>query len=186
MDNGRFVGDKRFRRRTENTGSNSAAESNPLYSPDGKWIGFLVSDDPPRWAGYRRIALIPAGGGAVKLLAETFDAQPNVIDWSSDGKSIYFSETRGTATRLYSIDVGSNAITELNNGNDVIGGLSLNRIAACLASQCRIQTRLRKLTSAVFKSFRTGSGESSQFGFTQIAAWKERSFDVEKLGRVGC
>ncbi|MGI8918314.1 MAG: prolyl oligopeptidase family serine peptidase [Pyrinomonadaceae bacterium] len=104
----------------------TAAESNAVVSPDGKWIGFLVSDDPPRWAGYRRVALIPAGGGAVKLLAETHDAQPNVIDWSADGKNIYFSETRGTVTRLYSIDVGSNAITELNKGDDVIGGLTLN------------------------------------------------------------
>ena len=103
-----------------------AAESNPVFSPDGKSIAFLISDDPPRWAGYRRIALIPAGGGAVKLLAETFDAQPNVIDWSADGKNMYFSETRGTVTRLYSIDVGSNAITELNKGDDVIGGLTLN------------------------------------------------------------
>ena len=105
----------------------TAAESNPSYSPDGKWIAFLVSDDPPRWAGYRRIALIPAGGGAVKLLSETFDAQPNVIDWSADGKLIYFSETRGTFTRLSAIDVGSNAITELNKGNEVIGGVSLNQ-----------------------------------------------------------
>ena len=104
----------------------SAAESNPFYSPDGKWIGFLISDDPPRWAGYRRIALIPTSGGTVKQLAETFDAQPNVVDWSADGKSIYFSETRGTVTRLYSIDVGSNAITELNKDDDVIGGLTLN------------------------------------------------------------
>ena len=105
----------------------TAAESNPTYSPDGKSIAFLVSDDPPRWAGYRRIALIPAGGGPVKLLSETFDAQPNVIDWSADGKLIYFSETRGTFTRLYAIDVGSNAITELNKGNEVIGGVSLNQ-----------------------------------------------------------
>lgn len=105
----------------------SAAESNPSYSPDGKWIAFLVSDDPPRWAGYRRIGLIPAAGGAVKLLAETFDAQPNVVDWSADGKRIYFSETRGTLTRLSAMDVGSNTITEINKGKEVIGGVSLNK-----------------------------------------------------------
>lgn len=105
----------------------SAAESSPVHSPDGKWIAFLVSDDPPRWAGYRRIALIPAGGGTPKLLAETFDAQPNVVNWSADGKQIYFSETRGTVTRLCAINVTSSAITELNKGSEVIGGLSLNR-----------------------------------------------------------
>ncbi len=34
----------------------NASESNPLFSPDGKWISLIASDDPPRWAGYRRIA----------------------------------------------------------------------------------------------------------------------------------
>lgn len=105
----------------------NAAESGPRYSPDGKWLLFLVSDDPPRWAGYRRMAVIPTGSGPIKLLAETFDAQPNVIDWSADGKKIYFGETRGTVSRIYSLDVNSNAITELNKGNEVISGTSLNR-----------------------------------------------------------
>lgn len=105
----------------------NAAESNPKYSPDGKSLLLVVSDDPPRWAGYRRMAIVPNAGGPVKLLAETFDAQPNVIDWSADGKRIYFAETKGTVSRLYYLDVNSNSISELNKGNEVIGGPSLNR-----------------------------------------------------------
>src|SRR5215208_1549558 len=66
----------------------TAAENGPVYSPDGKWIALSISDDPPRWAGYERLALIPATGGTPRLLAETFDTQPNVIDWSADGKRI--------------------------------------------------------------------------------------------------
>ena len=104
----------------------NAAESGPTFSPDGKWISFLVSDDPPRWAGYRRIAVIPADGGAPRLLAETFDAQPGVIDWSNDGKRLYFVETRGTVSRLATIDVASGAVTDLNKGNEVLGAVSLN------------------------------------------------------------
>ena len=105
----------------------NAAESGPKYSPDGKSLLFLVSDDPPRWAGYRRLAVVATGGGPVKLLAESFDAQPNVIDWSADSKKIYFGETKGTVSRIYSLDVNSSAITELNKGNEVISGPSLNR-----------------------------------------------------------
>lgn len=105
----------------------NASEADPAFSPDGKWISFTVSDDPPRWAGYRRIAVIPAGGGAPKLLTETFDAQPGVIDWSADGKRIYFAETRGTVSRLSAVDVSSGSITELNKGNEVLGSFSLNR-----------------------------------------------------------
>lgn len=105
----------------------NASESDPRFSPDGKWISFNVSDDPPRWAGYRRIAVLPAGGGAPKLLAETFDAQPSTIDWSADGKRIYFVETRGTVSRLSALDVSTGAMSELNKGNEVLGSLSQNR-----------------------------------------------------------
>ena len=104
----------------------TAAESGPAYSPDGKWISFSISDDPPRWAGYQRLALIPSAGGTPKLLAETFDAQPGVIDWSGDGKQIYFVETRGTATRVSAVDVASGAVSEINKGTEVLGNFSLN------------------------------------------------------------
>jgi dipeptidyl aminopeptidase/acylaminoacyl peptidase len=73
------------------------------------------------------MAIVPNAGGQVRLLAETFDAQPNIIDWSADGKRIYFAETKGTVSRLYYLDVNSNSISELNKGNEVIGGPSLNR-----------------------------------------------------------
>ena len=118
---------RRGKRRSKNDRRHQRCRVRPKYSPDGKWLLFLVSDDPPRWAGYRRLAVVSTGGGPVKLLAETFDAQPNVIDWSADGKKIYFGETRGTVSRIYSLDVNSNAITELNKGNEVISGPSLNR-----------------------------------------------------------
>src|SRR5688572_22292541 len=106
--------------------STNAAESGPTFSPDGKSISFLVSDDPPRWAGYRRIAVIPAEGGAPRLLADTFDAQPGVIDWSDDGKRLYFLETRGTVSRLAVLDVASGAVTDLNKGNEVLSAVSFN------------------------------------------------------------
>ncbi|HKO62843.1 MAG TPA: S9 family peptidase [Pyrinomonadaceae bacterium] len=104
----------------------NAAESDPTFSPDGKSISFLVSDDPPRWAGYRRIAVIPSEGGSPRLLSETLDAQPSVIDWSADSKRIYFTETRGTVSRLAMIDVVSGSITDINKGNEVLGGVSFN------------------------------------------------------------
>lgn len=110
-----------------NLATTNASESDPDYSPDGKWISYNVSDDPPRWASYQRIALIPAGGGASKLLTETFDALPSVIDWSADSKRIYFAETQGTVSRLSAVDIATGAVTELNKGNEVLGGLSLNR-----------------------------------------------------------
>jgi dipeptidyl aminopeptidase/acylaminoacyl peptidase len=111
----------------------NASESNPSFSPDGKWLSFIVSDDPPRWAGYQRIAVMPANGSAPpRLLAETFDVQPGVIDWSADGRKIYFGETRGTVSRVAAFDVSTGAIAELNKGNEVLSGISLNAAGTML------------------------------------------------------
>jgi dipeptidyl aminopeptidase/acylaminoacyl peptidase len=104
----------------------TAAESQPIYSPDGKWIALTISDIPPTWASQNRIHLVPAGGGAPKPLALTFDEQPNLIGWAADGKRIYFSETRGTTTAISAINVETGAIADIEKGRAVYGGINLN------------------------------------------------------------
>ena len=60
-------------------------------SPGGKFIAVTVSDDPPRWASNETINIYPANqGGAPKVLAASFDGQPNFVGWSPDGRRIYF------------------------------------------------------------------------------------------------
>ncbi|HKN82272.1 MAG TPA: S9 family peptidase [Pyrinomonadaceae bacterium] len=107
-----------------NTG---AAESNPVYSPDGKWIAILASDNPPRWAEYGVIEIFAANGGQPKSLMTSFDAQPEIAGWSADGKRIYFSEAKGTGTQIYSIDVTGNRMEEIKTTPAVFTAISLNR-----------------------------------------------------------
>ena len=104
-----------------------AAESSPVFSPDGKSIAVLVSDNPPRWAQSGNIQIYPAGGGAPKSLALSYDAQPGIAGWSADSKRIYFAEPKGTGTQLYVVDVAANRIQEIKTTTAVYGGMSLNR-----------------------------------------------------------
>lgn len=104
-----------------------AAESSPVFSPDGKSIAVLVSDTPPRWAQSGNIQIYPAGGGAPKSLALSYDAQPGIAGWSADSKRIYFAEPKGTGTQLYVVDVAANRIQEIKTSAAVYGGMSLNR-----------------------------------------------------------
>src|SRR5712691_719191 len=173
---------------TKSVAATAASESAPNYSPDGKQIAFIISDDPPRWAGYRRIAIIPAAGGTPKVLLESFDAQPGVIDWSADGSHVYFSETRGTVTRISAIAVNSNSITELNKGNEVIGNLSLNNSRTTLgftmqASDKAPEAFISKVNnfSPVQVSRVNASLPKLPIGKTEIVRWKSDGLDIEGL-----
>lgn len=99
----------------------TAAENSPKYSPDGKWIALLISDNPPRWAQDNKINVVAATGGTPKALTTSFDGQPNIVDWSADGKMIYYTEAKGTKTGLYAVDVTTDKITEFSETTGVFG-----------------------------------------------------------------
>jgi TolB protein len=65
-------------------------DSSPCWSPDGSWICFATKK-----AERRRLAKIPAGGGAVQYLNTTGAANPTEPDWSPDGKWIAFTRQAG-------------------------------------------------------------------------------------------
>src|SRR5215213_2375818 len=103
-----------------------AAENSPLYSPDGNSIAIIASDNPPSWPGAGTIQIFPANGGQPKNLVASYDAQPGIAGWSSDGKRIYFSEGKGTGTQIYVLDLAANRISELTDTPATISGISLN------------------------------------------------------------
>jgi len=107
--------------------ASGAAESEPVYSPDGKWIALSISDDPPRWASAASIYVIPAAGGKPRRIGDTPDNQPEIIGWSRDGKRIFFSEARGTAAQIFSSNVSTGAITQLSKATATYSAINLNR-----------------------------------------------------------
>lgn len=63
-------------------------ESNPRFSPDGKWIAFSASQN-----GDDNVYVMPADGGKIKQL--TFHSSGDFVDsWSWDSKYIYFTSNR--------------------------------------------------------------------------------------------
>ncbi len=106
--------------------STGAAESTPLYSPDGRWIAYLVSDDPPRWAHRDWIRLAPADGGPARDLPHSFDESPELAGWSADGRKLYFTEAKGVYDLVYAQDVASGAIAALTPAGKVSSGANVN------------------------------------------------------------
>jgi len=103
-----------------------ASEFAPLFSPNGRLVAMVVSDDPVRWAGSYTLQVVPAGGGQPKSLPATFDHQPTLIGWSNDESRLYFSETHGTLNRLFAIHVDSGKLDELYAGNELLRSFDLS------------------------------------------------------------
>ena len=104
-----------------------AAESSPRYSPDGRFLAFDKSSDPPRWPGESRVALMTLTNREIRLLPATFDAKPAIVGWAQDSKSLLFHEAKGTRSALYSMPVdGLPAVLYLPEHGVVGMGATMN------------------------------------------------------------
>jgi dipeptidyl aminopeptidase/acylaminoacyl peptidase len=103
-----------------------AAETEPTYSPDGRWIAYVVTDDPPRWAHRRWIRLVRPDGSGGRDLAHSFDEDPEMAGWSADGTTLYFSEPKGVFDLLYALDVESGRLRALSEPDAVANGAHVN------------------------------------------------------------
>jgi dipeptidyl aminopeptidase/acylaminoacyl peptidase len=166
----------------------NAHESGGVYAPDGRSIAYTASDDPPTWAFTTHIYVAPATGGTTRQLGKTFDEQPSVIGWSSDGKNIFFSETHGTVNRLSSVAVAGGAPVTISGADVNVTAAALNATGttAALISQWSDKppevfvTRLDKF--APRQVSRVHEPVSAPLGRTEAIRWKAPDGrDVEGL-----
>ena len=100
------------------------ADSNPCWSPDGKTIAFTGEihdrDHPKIW-------LAPATGGAVSVLAaDGLDLVPSGLEWSHDGKSLYFEAGVKGEYQLFHIDLATKLIAQITSGPRAVRNASIN------------------------------------------------------------
>ena len=98
-----------------------AAESEPLYSPDGGLLAFVASDDPPSWGFDARVRVVPASGGEARSLAETRDRQPALAGWSADGRGVLVAETHGITDTLVVLPLDGDPPVEASPEGLMIG-----------------------------------------------------------------
>lgn len=113
-------------------GAKGQAEFSPLWSPDGEWIAYVASDNPPTWGGSGRIHFIPAKGGRPRPLWITHDGwgrYSELIGWSADSKSVYYTEMGGTKTGIVVMGLdGAQSLLnrDMHKTGGVITGIHLN------------------------------------------------------------
>ena len=103
-----------------------AAEQNPVYSPDGKYLAFRRSAVPPRWAQEERVVLLTRSSGELRELPWTGDQNPNLLAWTADSRRILFSEAQRTRSGLFALPVDGPAAAIFVPGTGVGQAWNIN------------------------------------------------------------
>ncbi len=91
-------------------------DSDPSYSPDGRWIAFHSQAGTLNFFTAREVALIPSGGGTIRYLTKGLDTSYDVYRggvvtaWSRDSRSIYYNAGHSVTDYLVRQDVASGKI----------------------------------------------------------------------------
>jgi dipeptidyl aminopeptidase/acylaminoacyl peptidase len=169
--------------------ASGAAETEPSYSPDGKWIAYVVTDDPPRWAHRRWLRLAPAGGGEGRDLAHTPDEDPQIAGWSADGATLYLTEAKGVYDLLYALDVSTGRLQALTVPGAVVNGAHVSARGTGIGFVRQSPTEPVEAFASPLESFspvRVSSVNADlprrALGETRVIAWKgDRGETIEGL-----
>jgi dipeptidyl aminopeptidase/acylaminoacyl peptidase len=154
------------------------AELAPYYSPDGREVAYVASDDPPTWAYDFAVYVVPTRGGAPRKLADSFDHRPELLGWSADGRRLVYRENRGTTTRLYTLPLEGKPVG-IGPEEGVVAEASLNATRTALGfgyqtADRPVEAHLARLDhpDPMQVSRVNGDLPSHPLGRTEVIRWK--------------
>ncbi len=95
------------------TCANRAWDGHPKFSPDGRYIGFIMQKTPGYESDRFRLAIYDTKRDEVKILTENYDNWVDDFVWSPDSKYIYFKAEERAHFPIYSVNVETGRIRKL-------------------------------------------------------------------------
>ena len=97
----------------KNISNNPANDSQPLYSPDSKYIAYRMMKRAGFEADRRELVLYERASGKLVNLTEQFDYSVNDVVWSPDSKSLYFNADDKGNVSIFKVTVTDKKITTI-------------------------------------------------------------------------
>ena len=101
------------------TGDNPAADQEPKYSPDGRFIAYKFQTKPGHESDRFRLAIYDRAAKTHKVLTEGIDNWVEGFQWSADGKALWFTVQEKGRWPLHRVDVATGQITRMLEGQSI-------------------------------------------------------------------
>jgi len=95
------------------TCNNTATDTAPVYSPDGRYIAYFAMKIPKYESDRMRITLYDRATSTTTTITEAWDRSPNSMQWSADQKTIYSTVSDRARQRIFSVAIPAGTPTEL-------------------------------------------------------------------------
>lgn len=95
-------------------------DGSPVWSPDGRTIAYASSDYVNNSADQTDLKVVAAEGGEPRNLTADFDWSISNIEWSKDGRHVYFSAAQGLSTHLYRVPASGGEPERIAFGDDFV------------------------------------------------------------------
>ena len=100
--------------------TNPGPDNGPVWSPDGQWIAYNSSDRRNSSADQSDLKVISVSGGQPRNLTADLDYSIGNIEWSKDGKFLYFITTEGLTSKLYKVPSSGGKPTPIAFGDGFV------------------------------------------------------------------
>jgi dipeptidyl aminopeptidase/acylaminoacyl peptidase len=154
-------------------------DTGPRFSPDGKQIVFSSAmGNKVYFASNSRLAIVPVTGGTPKSLTDSFDENPGLIEWKTDG--IYFAGQQRTNAHLFRVDpVTGRTIPVTGPDNLMAGSFSFSRAGDRMAFVAGSPTAMNEVFITGTKNFAprkltdmTEQARAFTLGTREVISWK--------------
>ena len=150
----------------------------PVVSPDKKDIAYLGFDE--KYLGYQQsnLYIMSNNGKEIKNISENFNRNISNINWSADGKGLYFQYDDKGMTKLAYMSISG----KLKNIVDQLGGMTLGRPYSGGTYSISKNNRYAYTLGNVYSPSDLAVGYNTNFN--RLTALNKDLFDHKELGNV--
>ena len=107
------------------TEENKGYDTNPQYSPDGKYIAWQSMERDGYEADLNRLFIMNLETGEKRFVSKAFESNVDAFVWGADAKTIYFTGVWHGESQIYALNLANDSVKAITSGMYDYEGVAL-------------------------------------------------------------